>query len=418
MWASRAYRASRAAWRAWLWAVAPHSHAPTCLLTTRHIATYAQAESFPKRPLGKRFIKAKPRIAVLPGRRSADSGRSKKAATIREVAAHAKVSIATVSRVLNGAASVDETMAARVRAACAALQYQPNPAARTLAGGRSAIVALLVTDVQNPFFMELVRGVEDMLRRHGFLLILCNSAEDRSRERQYIEALYAEHVAGVIIVPTHERQPALQAFIDRGIPVVAVDRRVRHRAIDAILVDNVSAAHEAVTLLITHGYQRIGIITGPIGTTTAQQRLDGYRLALSEAGGAPDARLERRGSFTTESGRQLTAELLALDPPIEALFTANNRMTMGAFEAIHARGLRVPEDIALVGFDDVPWIPPGSISVTTVTQPAYELGSTAALRLIQHLQHPGQKARQEIVLSHDVRVGDSSRARINASAAS
>jgi LacI family transcriptional regulator len=330
--------------------------------------------------------------------------------TVQDVAERAGVSTATVSRVLNGADTVDAALVDRVRAACDALHYRPNKAARALAGGRSAIVGMIVTDSQNPFFMDLVRGAEDITQQHGYLLVLCNSKEDRDRERQYIDALAAEAVAGVIVVPSTEQKHALQVLVDNGIPVVSVDRRVRHAEVDAVLGDNVAAAHEAVTHLIANGYRRIGVITGPERITTGRERLEGYRHALRDAGILLNSELERSGPFTEESGRRLAHELLGLRPPIEALLVANNRLAKGALESIHAHNLRVPDDIAVVGFDEMPWMSPGSISLTTITQPAYELGSAAALRLIQRLQS-GPCARQEIVLAHHLHVGDSSRAR-------
>lgn len=341
-----------------------------------------------------------------------------KPATIQDVADRAGVSTATVSRVLNGAATVDVALAERVRAACAALQYQPNRAARALAGRRSAIIGVLVTDIQNPFFMELVRGVEDMTQRHGYLLVLCNSSEDPQRERQYIDVLCAEPVAGAIVVPTSDRRPVLQMFRERSIPVVTVDRRVRDRSVDAVVIDNVSAAREAAAHLISNGYRHIGLITGPNGTTTARERLEGYRLALRDAGIPRDPRLVQQGPFSEDSGRRLMDGLLDMDIPIEALVTGNNRLTKGALETLHARGLRVPDDVALVGFDEMPWTGPGTISLTTVTQPAYDLGSVAASRLIQRLQHAGPLPRQEIVLAHDLHVGDSSRPRLRSDVAS
>ena len=337
--------------------------------------------------------------------------------TVRDVAARAGVSTATVSRVLNRVDSVDADLAERVRAACEALRYRPNHAARALSGGRSALIALIVTDVQNPFFMEVLRGVEDTILEQGYLLVLCNSAEDTVRERQYIESLCAEPVAGAIVVPTTDRRPILRPFVDGGIPVVAVDRRVRDPDVDTVLLDKVSAAREAVAHLIANGYRRIGMITGPERTTTARERLTGYRLALRDAGIAPDPALERHGPFTQAIGRAQASALLALQPPIEALLAGNNRLTMGALETIHERGLRVPEDVGLISFDEVPWVSPGSVSLTMVAQPAYQLGSAAALRLIQRLRNPGQRARQEIMLAHQLQLGDSSRPQRHGTAA-
>jgi DNA-binding LacI/PurR family transcriptional regulator len=247
-------------------------------------------------------------------------------------------------------------------------------------------------------------------------VVLCNSAEDPRRERQYVEVLCAEPVAGAIVVPASDRKSTFRLFTERGIPVVSIDRHVRDGAVDSVMIDNVAAAREAVAHLIAGGYRRIGLITGPEGATTARERREGYRLALHEAGLLQDPRLERGGPFTEDSAWHLVEELLDLKPPIDALFTGNNRLTMGALQALHARDLRVPEDVGLVGFDDVPWTPPGAISLTTVIQPAYEIGHAATARLIERLTYHGAMARREIVLAHQFRVGDSSRRRAYVSA--
>jgi LacI family transcriptional regulator len=333
-------------------------------------------------------------------------------ANIQDVAKRAGVSISTVSRVFNGTAAVSADITARVRAAAQELQYQPSRAARALRGNRSAIIGLLISDIQNPFFTALIRGVEDVAQSNGYSLILCNTDENPQKERQYVEVLYAERVAGAIIVPTREHQRSLGLFRERNVPVVAVDRRVKDSNMDAVLVDNVRGAREAVSHLIMNGYRRIAVITGPTITTTGRERLEGYRQALQEAGIPLDPLLERQGSFKEESGRQLTHELLDLAEPPDALFVANNLMTLGALDTLQMRHLRVPDDIAIVGFDEMPWAALSSISLTTVTQPVYELGSTAALRLFQRLQNPHAFTRQEIVLAPTLCIRGSSRPRL------
>lgn len=325
------------------------------------------------------------------------------------MADRAAVSIATVSRVVNGSDSVAAPLAERVRAAIKELGYRPSRAARTLAGHDPTIIGLLVVDMQNPFFMEVIRGVEDVAQRSGYLVVLCNSAEDAAKERRYIEVLCAEPVAGAILVPTSERSP-VRPFAEHGIPVVALDRRVLDGAVDAVLIDNISAARQAVAHLIANGYRRIGLLVGPEQVTTGRERRDGYRLALRDAGVAYDPALERSGPHDEETARRLAEELLDVDPPIDALFTTTNRLTLGAFAALSARGLRVPDDIAMAGFDTIQWAIPGAISLTAVLQPAYELGASAAARLIARLQQPGG-ARQEILLAHQLFIGDSSPAR-------
>jgi DNA-binding LacI/PurR family transcriptional regulator len=240
-------------------------------------------------------------------------------------------------------------------------------------------------------------------------VLLCNSNEDARREQQYLQVLSAERIAGAIIVPTQERLGTLlDGFHERNIPIVAVDRRIKDAKVDAILVDNCLGARTAVTHLIENGYRRIGVITGPKTVTTGRDRLDGYRQALQEAGIALDPALERWGSFRRESGVQFAKELLEVRPAIDALFAGNNLIAMGALDAIHARGMRIPEDIGFVGYDELPWVAPGSVSVTIVAQPVYELGSNAALRLFQRLQRSASQSRQEVILSPTLHIRDSS----------
>ncbi|MBV9229050.1 MAG: LacI family DNA-binding transcriptional regulator [Chloroflexi bacterium] len=332
-------------------------------------------------------------------------------ANIQDVAKRAGVSIATVSRVLNGTARVNEEVTARVRMAAQELQYQPSRAARALRANQATIIGLLITDIQNPFFTALVRGVEDVAQRNGYSLILCNSDEDPRKEQQYIEVLCSERVAGAIIAPTREHQRALKLFREHNIPIVAVDRRIKDGETDAVLVDNKRGAREATAHLLTNGYHRVGIVSGPLATTTGRERLEGYRQALREAGIALDPLLERIGSFKEESGRQLTYELLDLENPIDALFVANNLMTLGALAALNERKRCIPDDIAIVGFDEMQWAALHAVSLTTVTQPVYEIGSTAALRLFQRLQNPTALTRQEILLAPTLHVRDSTRPR-------
>lgn len=331
--------------------------------------------------------------------------------TIQDVAKHAGVSISTVSRVLNGTARVNPEVVIRVRTAIEALNYQPSRAARALRSNQSSIIGLLITDIQNPFFTALVRGVEDIAQRNGYSLILCNSDENPIKEQQYIEVLCSQRVAGAIVVPTREQAHSLQPFRELNIPVVAVDRRVRDPEIDTVLVDNPRGAFQAVKHLVENGYRRIGLITGPQMTTTGRERLQGYRQALVEANIPLDANLERQGPFNVASGLQHAGELLDLEEPIDALFVANNLLTIGALEAINMRNLRIPEDIAIVAFDDIPWASLGSVSLSTVTQPVYELGSTAALRLFQRMQKRASLTRQEIVLAPELHIRNSSQPR-------
>lgn len=332
-------------------------------------------------------------------------------ANIQEVATRAGVSISTVSRVLNGTARVNADVAARVRSAMAELHYQPNSAARTLQSKRSRILGLLVTTIQQPFLARLIRGVEDVARQNGYSVLLCNSNEDPARERRNIELLCAERVAGTVVVTTSERPRDLHLFREHAIPVVGVEHRIADDDLDLVLLDHERGAREAVAHLLAGGYQRIGMITGSELSTASREYLEGYCRAYQEAGLAYDRRLVSYGDFKQEGGYRLTNELLDLEPVLDALFVGNNLMMLGCLDALYERQLRVPEDVALVGCDEVPWATLGATSLTTVVQPTYELGNTAAQRLCQRLQHPAAFTRQEIVLAPTLCIRDSSRAR-------
>ena len=339
---------------------------------------------------------------------SSQENQEPKSITIREVAQRAGVSVATVSRVLNGSTNVDPTLAERVHAAIAHLKYQPSRVARMLAGQSSKLIGLLVTDMQNPFFMDLIRGVEEVAQRHGYLVVVCNTLENAQKEASYLEVLAREPIAGAIVVPAQERIAGIEHLRARHIPLVAVDRRVEDHSIDCVVIDNVAAAREAVSHLITNGYRRIGVIAGPRSVTNTSERVVGYRQALQSAGIPRDATLELRGALMGEDvGFHLTKKLLDLDPPVEAIFAANNRLTLGALRTIYAQGKRVPDDVALAGFDEIQLAVPEVISITAVLQSAYELGSAAANRLIQRLQKP-DAPRQQIVLQHQLSIGASS----------
>lgn len=220
--------------------------------------------------------------------------------------------------------------------------------------------------------------------------------------------LAAEPVAGAIIVPTHGDLPALDLFKARHIPLVAVDRHVNDRTLDTVLINNVEAGKEAIAHLIANGYRRIGVVTGPTAPTNANERVLGYHLALQEAGIPLDPALEQRGSLmSADTGERLTNVLLDLDPPIDAIFATNNRLSTGALRALYARNKRIPDDVAIVCFDEIHWPVPNLVSITTVTQSAYELGCTAANRLIQRLQK-SDFPRQEIIIQHQLSVRASS----------
>jgi LacI family transcriptional regulator len=292
-----------------------------------------------------------------------------------------------VSRVLSGRRNVDPELSKRVQAAVVELGYRPNGVARNLRRASTNLWAALISDIENPFFTSLVRGLEDVAQTEGYSVVLCNSDEDPAKESAYVHAVLTEQMAGVVISPSGSTDSVLPLH-QAGTPMVLIDRHLDGIEVDTVLVDNEYGATEACRHLIEGGYRRIGCITGPRRVSTAMDRLSGYRAALRDGNVRFERNLVRHADFREAGGYAAMATLLDLPEPPEALFVANNLMTVGALECLAARGLRAPDDIAVVGFDDIPWADLVVPSLTTVAQPTYELGRTAGQLLKDRIGNP------------------------------
>ncbi len=319
------------------------------------------------------------------------------AVTIHDVAATARVSPSTVSRVLNGHATVNPVLAARVRDAARTLGYRPNAVARSLRRKVAAVWALVISDIQNPFFTSLVRGVEDVANAQGCSVVLCNSDEDLKKERRYMEVAVAERMSGVILSAASSTDSDIGVLRRASIPVVAIDRRILADNVDTVLVDNRAGAQMAVAELLGQGRTRIACITGPRRVSSAVERLEGYRNGLKSAGAALDDQLVQMADFKRKGGYQATVALMALDEPPDAIFVANNLMTIGALEALWDMGIDSPATVAVLGFDDLPWAAVTSGSVASVAQPTYELGRLAATMLVERRTTPNMAPRTVVL---------------------
>ncbi|ONK13438.1 LacI family DNA-binding transcriptional regulator [Streptomyces sp. MP131-18] len=314
-------------------------------------------------------------------------------ATITDVARAAGVSPATVSRVFNGGRVTPER-AERVRRAAADLGFSPNRVAQSLRKQRGSVIGLLIPDIENPFFTALARGVEDAAQQTNLSVVLCNTDEDIEKERRYLGIALAEQMAGVIVAAASRDRTDLSALAARGMPVVAVDRRPRNASVDAVLVDNQHGGEAATEHLLAGGYRRIACITGPAATSTSEERLAGYRDVLRTAlhdgrvpappTGDPLTAWVRHADFKVEGGRAAMADLLAMDTPPDAVFVANNLMTVGALTALREAG-QAPPGFGVLSFGDVPWAALVHPSLTTVQQPSYDLGFTAATLLQERI---------------------------------
>jgi DNA-binding LacI/PurR family transcriptional regulator len=311
-------------------------------------------------------------------------------ASLQEVARHAKVSIATVSRVLNQSDKVVPETRAIVEKTLRDLGYRPSRVARRLRmkDGRAHLVGLIIPDIQNPFYAEIARGVEDAAYAAEYALLLCNSDENPEKELFYLGVMRDESVDGIVLPPFDEADAAVVDTINTGIPIVCVDRSLAKEKTDLVEVDNYRGAHEAVSHLIARGHKNIGLIEGRAQVSTSRERRRGYLDALAEHGLTAKKEFMRSGDFKQESGRVLTNELLSLRTPPTALFVCNNLMTVGALAAIHQRNLRIPQDVAIVGFDDLPWAEALDPPPTVVRQPAYNVGRQAMELLLKRIMEP------------------------------
>jgi LacI family transcriptional regulator len=322
--------------------------------------------------------------------------------TMADVAARAGVSVATVSRVLSGkTAVVSGPVRQRVLDAAEELQYHPNNLARNMRWGTSRIFGLVISDVANPFFTAVARGVEDVAHRNGYYLVLANTDEDADREAATLAVMTAERAAGLIIATTNQNGDLIRRTIANGSAVVAVDRRVRGLSTDTVAVDNDGAAHEAVSHLIHLGHRRIAIIGGPRDADSASERLRGYERAHRDARLPIDPDLVIEGNFRERGGLDATRRLMTLPQPPTGIFAVNNLTTIGVLRALGERGSRIPADVSVVGFDDMPTAELLSPPLTTVRQPTYRIGVEAARLLVRRIEDP-QAPIQELQLTADL----------------
>ncbi len=305
--------------------------------------------------------------------------------TIRDVAELAGVSPTTVSHVINKSRFVSPDTKARVFEAMRELSYQPNAIARSLRMKTSNTIGLIISDISNPFFTNLVRGVEDVANSRGKNLILCNTDEKTDKEEMYLRILRQKQVDGIIMAPTSGSSKFLQQLLESGFPLVFIDRLLDGIDVPTVTVNNGEASCDAVRHLTGLGHTAIGIVTGMRGISSTAERMKGYERALSESGIAVDEQLVVEGRSRVEGGYDATVRLLGLKPRPTAIFATNNLMTIGVMRAVRDCGLRCPEDISVVGFDDFDWASAFHPFLTTVAQPVYEIGTTAVELLFKRM---------------------------------
>lgn len=319
-------------------------------------------------------------------------------ATIKDVALRAGVSKSTVSHVINGTRFVEEETKQRVMQAIDDLGYRPSTIARSLTTNRTQTIGVIVSDTSNYFFGELIRGIEQVMRPAQYNLIVCNTDETLEREQHYLNLMLAQQVDGIIAAATSHPWKALAEADLQSLPTVLVDRTFEGMDNRPYVgVDNCGGAHLGTSHLIEVGYRRIGILAGFQRLSSMRERLAGFQAALHEH----DILLPEAWVVTSplaiEAGREAAAQILSLEDRPEALFISNNFLTLGALLALKDLGLRCPEDVALVGFDDHPWAVVSNPPLTVIRQPVCELGALAARTVLSQINGDTLVERRHIL---------------------
>jgi LacI family transcriptional regulator len=319
---------------------------------------------------------------------------------IKDVAQHAGVSSATVSRVLNGDERVASPARERVLASVRELGYRPNRLARNLRRQQTETIGVVVSEIENPHFTQAVRVIEDAAFRQGYRVILCNTDETPAKQRAYLEMLAAERVRGVILAPADAADPMISQLLALGVPIVAFDRGVDDPMADAVIADNHYGSRRAVRHLRDVGRRHIAFIGGRPEIQTGRERLAGYVAAMEEL------QLEPRwveGAFRVEGAYAATRRLLADDPEVDGLVIANNLMTIGALKALRQSGRRVGDDIGLVAFDDPVWAEFVDPPITVLVQPVRRMAAQAVDLLFERIAGMRTQPRT-VIFTFELRV--------------
>lgn len=311
-------------------------------------------------------------------------------ATIYEVAKRAGVSASTVSRVVSGGRPVNPDLAKKVLKAAAELGFRPNRAARNLRLRTSTIIALVIPDVENPFFTSLARGVEDVALQAGYNVVLCNTDEDPAKEARYLEVIEADRMAGAIIAST-SGSAGLARLAETGMPLVAVDRKAAGVEVDTVLADNTDPAREVTARLLAAGYRNLACVAGPLDVPSLVQRVDGFRAAIAGVAGVRATVVEHK-SARVDDGFRAVSELLAGPDRPDALFAINNTLALGAVHALRDAGV-APGTFGFASFGIAPWTEVVGWPMVTVEQPTRELGSTAVTMLLERMNGDRQPPR-------------------------
>jgi LacI family transcriptional regulator len=335
--------------------------------------------------------------------------------TLLDVAKRAGVSPMTVSRVVNGTGPVSPTLRSRVERALAETGYIPNTVARNLRTRRTDAIALVLPDMTNPFFTTLAHGVEGAAREADISLLLANSDEREDEERRLVTMLLQRQVDGLLIAPAGNGEATVRLCREHDVPLVVVDRRPQAPGVDVVRADAEGGAKELGRLLVSLGHRRVAVLSGPPSVPTAVDRVAGFHRALVDEAGLPPPQV-MYGAFSIESGHAMALSVVQAPLRPTALFAANNFIAIGVLHALEEQGLRVPDDVAVVGFDD---LPPAMVTfpfLTVAAQPALEMGRRAVAVLLDRVTNPTGPAR-DVVLPTELVIRRSSGGPLSGTAA-
>ena len=305
--------------------------------------------------------------------------------TIQDVARRCGVAPITVSRVINNSGYVAAEVRERVQQAIRDLGYVPNTLARSLRSSRTNTIALVLTDLTNPFFTTVVRGAEDAASDQGYMLIIANTDEHEDKEHRYVQMLLQHRVDGILLVPARGAAESARLIQQQQTPLVIMDRRAVGTRADSVCGDSVGGARQLGELVASLGHNHVAVLAGPEGVSTSDDRILGFQQGLTSLRPSATCRIYH-GNFNQDSGRQLTRQALAANPRPTALFGANNFMTIGALRGLRDANVSVPEDVTLVGFDDLPDSIVTFPFLTVAAQPAYEMGRRSVELLLERIK--------------------------------
>ena len=333
------------------------------------------------------------------------------AATMKDIARRTGLGLATISSYFNGG-NVREKNRIKIEEAIEELHYEVNEVARGLKTNATRTIGVVIPELNNTFCAEIITGMEDVLRSHGYATIVCDCRTDKKLEREAVEFLIRRRVDGIINMPVDEEGNHLKRFQKMGKPIVLIDRKIQGIDCDSVLVDNKKAAEDAVRYFIGRGHRNIGIIGGPEEVFTAQERMAGYYKALESAGIPVRESLIWHGDYTIQGGVRGLEELVQNNPEMTAVFVTNYEMTMGAMIGVNELGIRIPEQLSMIGFDNLQFARACNPKLTIVAQPTDGIAREVAKVMLNHLENAGEtsgelfseKLGTEIIAGKSVRV--------------